>query len=60
MLVLTRRCNESIMINDDIEISILGISKGQIKIGFEAPKKMKIHRKEIYNKIQQEKANGQL
>lgn len=60
MLVLSRRCGESVMINDNIKISILGISKGQIKIGFEAPKEMKVHREEIYNKIQQENADGQL
>lgn len=60
MLILTRKRGESIMIGDNIKINILDISKGQIKIGFEAPKEISIHREEIYNKIQQEKADGQL
>ncbi len=54
MLVLTRKQNESIIINDDIEIQILGIDGDQIKIGIQAPKSVEIHRKEVYLSIQQE------
>ncbi|MGY6213035.1 carbon storage regulator CsrA [Cytobacillus firmus] len=54
MLVLTRRLKESIMIGDDIEISILSIEGDQVKVGISAPKNVDIHRKEIYLSIQQE------
>jgi carbon storage regulator len=54
MLVLTRRLKESIMIGDDIEISILSIEGDQVKLGISAPKNVDIHRKEIYLSIQQE------
>ncbi|WP_285768108.1 carbon storage regulator CsrA [Peribacillus sp. SI8-4] len=57
MLVLTRKPNESIMIGDDIEITILSIEGEQIKLGINAPKNVEIHRKEIYLSIQQE--NGE-
>lgn len=54
MLVLTRKMNESIMIGNDIEITILGVEGEQIKLGINAPKQIEIHRKEIYLSIQQE------
>ncbi|TFI47266.1 carbon storage regulator CsrA [Diaphorobacter sp. DS2] len=54
MLVLTRRSNESIMVNDDIEISILSIDGDQVKLGIKAPREVEIHRKEIYLQIQKE------
>ena len=58
MLVLTRRLKESIMIGDDIEISILSIEGDQVKIGISAPKNVDIHRKEIYLSIQQENSTA--
>lgn len=60
MLVLTRKPNQSIQIGDDIEIKILAIEGDQIKIGIEAPKRVEIHRKEVYLAIQEEnnKATG--
>ncbi|WP_282141023.1 carbon storage regulator CsrA [Cytobacillus oceanisediminis] len=58
MLVLTRRLKESIMIGDDIEISILSIEGDQVKIGISAPKNVDIHRKEIYLSIQQENSSA--
>lgn len=54
MLVLTRKLNESIMIGNDIEITILAVEGDQIKLGIDAPKQVDIHRKEIYLSIQQE------
>jgi carbon storage regulator len=54
MLVLARRINESIMIGDDIEVVIIDIKGDQVKLGIKAPKKVTVHRKEIYNEIQQE------
>lgn len=52
MLVLSRREDESIIINDDIEIKIIGVKQDQVKIGIIAPKNVKIFRKEIYDEIQ--------
>ncbi|MFJ7977666.1 carbon storage regulator CsrA [Peribacillus sp. NPDC096379] len=54
MLVLTRKLNESIMIGNDIEITILAVEGEQIKLGINAPKQVEIHRKEIYLAIQEE------
>ena len=54
MLVLTRKSNESIVIGNDIEITILAIEGEQIKLGINAPKNVEIHRKEVYLSIQQE------
>ncbi len=54
MLALTRKKGESIMINNDIEISILEIRGDQIKIGISAPKNVPVYRKEVYNQIKQE------
>ncbi|MCR5798275.1 carbon storage regulator CsrA [Eubacterium xylanophilum] len=61
MLALARKVNESIIINDNIEITILDVKGDQIKIGIDAPKSVPIYRKEIYSQIQQanvEAANG--
>lgn len=54
MLVLTRKINESIIVADDIEISIVDISKGHVKLGIKAPKNVTVHRKEIYEAIMKE------
>ncbi|MCC3648565.1 carbon storage regulator CsrA [Cytobacillus oceanisediminis] len=58
MLVLTRRLKESIMVGDDIEISILSIEGDQVKLGISAPKNVDIYRKEIYLSIQQENSSA--
>jgi carbon storage regulator len=58
MLVLTRKPKESIMIGDDIEITILSLEGDQIKLGINAPKNIDIHRKEIYLSIQQENSDA--
>ena len=54
MLVLSRKVNESIMLGDDIEVKIIAVDGDQIKIGIEAPKALKIFRKEIFEAIQDE------
>ena len=54
MLVLTRKKDESIMINQDIEIMIVAIEGDKVKIGIKAPKQIEIHRKEVYLTIQEE------
>jgi len=51
MLVLARRLNESIMIGDDIEVVVIDIKGDQVKLGIKAPKKISVHRKEIYEEI---------
>ena len=54
MLVLARRLNESIIIGDDVEVVVIDIKGDQVKLGIKAPKKVTVHRKEIYEEIQQE------
>lgn len=54
MLILTRKINESIIINDNIEIIVVGIEDGKVKLGIKAPKDIEIHRKEIYENIMAE------
>lgn len=54
MLALSRKLQESIIIGDNIEITILSISKDQVKLGISAPKSVPVHRKEIYIQIQDE------
>ncbi len=56
MLVLSRKKNESIMIGDDIEITIADVCSNKVRLGINAPKKISVHRKEIYEAIQHEKA----
>ena len=58
MLILTRKVGESIMIGDSVEVKVLGVRAGQIKIGIEAPRDLKVHREEIYERIQAENENG--
>lgn len=52
MLILTRKKDESIIINGNIEIQIMSIEEGKVKIGIEAPKDIEIFRHEVFNKIQ--------
>jgi len=54
MLVITRKQDEGIIIDDDIEIVVLGIEDGKVKLGIEAPKDKKIYRQEIYQAIKAE------
>ncbi len=54
MLVLTRKSNQSIMIGDDIEISVLAVMGEKVRIGIEAPRSVPIFRREVYVEIQEE------
>lgn len=58
MLILTRRAGETLMIGDDVTITVLGVKGNQVRIGVNAPKNVAVHREEIYQRIQQEKQQG--
>ena len=58
MLVLTRRTRQSIMIGDEIELSVLSVSGEKVRIGIEAPQEVPVFRKEVYLRIAGERANG--
>ena len=59
MLVLTRKSNQSIMIGDEIEVSVLSIMGEKVRIGIQAPRTIPVFRKEVYLEIQQEMAAGE-
>jgi len=54
MLVLSRRVDESLLIDKDIKITVLDIKGGQVRLGITAPESIKIHREEVFNRIQEE------
>ncbi|MFP5413631.1 MAG: carbon storage regulator CsrA [Gammaproteobacteria bacterium] len=54
MLILTRRVGETIVIGDDVTVTVLGVKGNQVRLGVNAPRDLPVHREEIYERIQQE------
>ena len=58
MLILTRRVGETLMIGDDVTVTVLGVKGNQVRVGVNAPRDIAVHREEIYERIQKEQENS--
>ncbi|UJF25413.1 carbon storage regulator CsrA [Suttonella sp. R2A3] len=57
MLILTRRIGESIIIEDDIKVTVIAVKGNQIRLGITAPEEVSVHREEVYKRLQEEEKN---
>ena len=60
MLILTRRTGETVMIGNEVTLTVLGVKGNQVRIGINAPKNVPVHREEIYERIKRELAGGEV
>ena len=58
MLILTRRVGETLMVGDEVTVTVLGVKGNQVRIGVNAPKDVAVHREEIYDRIKKEAESG--
>ena len=59
MLILTRRVGETVVIGDDVTVTVLGVKGNQVRVGVNAPKEITVHREEIFERIKREQADGE-
>ena len=60
MLILTRRVGETVMIGDEVTVTVLGVKGNQVRVGVNAPKHVAVHREEIYERIKREEQQANL